>query len=152
MSSLAALGDMLTSDEAKVELNRLRNKMTEVAKLHALYSADPAPIDFAYYKAKLGEDLVAPFETSYASLNLPAKADLPIEPPTKETTEAFAGVDALIKASEDRIVELNAMIASMVAAKTGVATTLADVYAQFPEIEDEVDKEIDNHEWYKDTI
>ena len=39
----------------------------------------------------------------------------------------------------------------MTAKRTSKATTVDDVYEAFPNIKKEVDEEIENHEWHKDT-
>lgn len=152
-ASLMKLGEMLTSDEARQGVNRLRLTLAEIAKLKMQYGAEPAPIDFAYYKSKLDPLVVATFEESYATLDFPKKAAVPLdETDAAATKEHLAAADALIKESEDRIAELKNKISMMEEKMTGPTTTIADVFAQFPELEAEVDEEINKHEWYKDAI
>lgn len=152
-ASLMKLGEMLTSDEARQGVTRLRLTLAEIAKLKLQYGAEPAPIDFTYYKSKLDPSIVATFEESYAALKFPTKATVPPDPAdAAHTNDQLAAADALIKESEDRIAELQKTIAMMEEKKTGPTTTIADVFAQYPELEAEVDEEIDKHEWYKDAI
>mmetsp|Transcript_4348 Transcript_4348/g.13312 ORF Transcript_4348/g.13312 Transcript_4348/m.13312 type:complete len:172 (+) Transcript_4348:126-641(+) len=152
---LQSLSELLSSEEAKQELNRLRGKLGEIAKLKATYGEEPAAIDFEYYKSKLGPELVAPFESTFTALEFPSVVEAEVEgaaADAKASGEHVAEADSLIAASKARIAELKTMIATMEAKKTSETTTIADVYEQFPEIEQEVDEEINNHEWSKDTI
>ena len=54
--------------------------------------------------------------------------------------------------SKTRIDELTKQMNVMVAKKVGHATTVDDVYEAYPDIEKEVDDEIDKHEWAKDAV
>ena len=47
---------------------------------------------------------------------------------------------------------LATLVALMVAKKVGHGTTVDDVYEAYPDIEKEVDDEIDKHEWAKDAV
>ena len=50
-----------------------------------------------------------------------------------------------------RIGELNTQMRTMIDKKVGPNTTVEDVYAAYPEIEKEIDEEIDQHQWSKDV-
>ena len=80
-------------------------------------------------------------------------------PPFAELDEAkaeydamFAEADQKIAESKTRIDELTKQMNVMVAKKVGHATTVDDVYEAYPDIEKEVDDEIDKHEWAKDAV
>ncbi|KAJ8609703.1 hypothetical protein CTAYLR_008442 [Chrysophaeum taylorii] len=157
LSSLAKLGELVVTDDAKQEVGRLRALLGEVTKLKTKYSSDPAPIDFGYYKTKLDPALVESIEANYASI---------VFPDTVEPTDAAAiasarqsklsgfmtEADALIDESQERIKELKATIDTMQAKMTGPDTCVTDVYEQYPDIEAEVDDEIKNHQWSKDVL
>ena len=64
----------------------------------------------------------------------------------------FAEAEAKIAESKTRIDELTKQMNVMVAKKVGHATTVDDVYEAYPDIEKEVDDEIDKHEWAKDAV
>ena len=51
----------------------------------------------------------------------------------------------------DRIAQLDAQIASMESNKLGPDTTVEDMYAQYPEVGEEIEQEIADMDWKKDT-
>jgi hypothetical protein len=53
--------------------------------------------------------------------------------------------------SKSRIGELEELIGLMEETKTTLATTMDEVTAMYPEVADEIDDEIANYEWMKDT-
>ena len=63
----------------------------------------------------------------------------------------YAEADSKITESKTRIGELNAQMRTMIDKKVGPNTTVEDVYAAYPEIEKEIDEEIDQHQWSKDV-
>ena len=62
----------------------------------------------------------------------------------------FSKATEKIAESKTRISELTAQMNTMIAKKVGPNTTVDDVYAAYPEIEKEIDDEIDQHQWSKD--
>lgn len=63
----------------------------------------------------------------------------------------YAEADSKITESKTRIGELNTQMRTMIDKKVGPNTTVEDVYAAYPEIEKEIDEEIDQHQWSKDV-
>jgi hypothetical protein len=66
--------------------------------------------------------------------------------------EAVAGAKASVAASEARVAELDAMIDAMSTARLSADTTVEDVYAMYPEIGEEIEQELGEQDWRKDTI
>ncbi|CAM9288797.1 unnamed protein product [Heterosigma akashiwo] len=177
----AAISSKLTSDSAKAELNRYKALCGEIQGLYKAASAAPAPIDFAAYRAKLGAAHVDGVESAYKAAAVPAygigwireleAAGAFAASPELQALHAdlsgfvadaagfqashdaiVAEANEAVAASEARVAELEALIATMEGKKIGLDTTVADVLARHPEIEKEVDEEINNHEWAKDTM
>ncbi|CAH0369542.1 unnamed protein product [Pelagomonas calceolata] len=154
--NLSALEAKVTSDEGKQELNRLKMALNEAELLKQKYSSAPAAIDFAAYKGKVDASLLALVEPR----PLAEKEFKGVQyPPFAELDEAKAEYDAMfaeaqqkIAESKTRIDELTKQMNVMVAKKVGHATTVDDVYEAYPDIEKEVDDEIDKHEWAKDAV
>ena len=65
--------------------------------------------------------------------------------------ELNAAAEAAAAESAERIAQLDAQIESMKANKLGPDTTVEDVYAQYPEIGEEIEQEIADMDWKKDT-
>ena len=53
-------------------------------------------------------------------------------------------------ASEERITSLEDLVESLETNKVGPRTTLDQLYALYPDLQQEIEDEIDNHEWGKD--
>ena len=48
------------------------------------------------------------------------------------------------------LADLEKKVTMMKSKRVGVDTTVDDIYEAYPDIKEEVHKEIDNHEWHKD--
>ena len=67
-----ALSQKVSSDQAKSEINRLRDLHADFAAMAAKIPSDPAPIDWAAYRAQIKTPgLVDTMEKEYNALNLP---------------------------------------------------------------------------------
>uniref|UniRef100_A0A7S3JVE1 ATP synthase subunit d, mitochondrial n=1 Tax=Aureoumbra lagunensis TaxID=44058 RepID=A0A7S3JVE1_9STRA len=152
LSTIDGLLSVVSGDEAKSEINRLKVMASEISSLEAKYLGEPEPIDFSMYKSKLGAGVVDKIEALYSQVHIPKFPDGGMTPEEEnELDQTLKEADKLIDESKARIVELNAEIASLKASKVGPDTTVEDIYKAFPEIEKEVDEEIHNHEWGKDV-
>ena len=110
----------------------------------------PQAIDFAAYKGKVDASLLALAEKEFKGVQYPPFAEL--DEAKAEYDAMFAEADQKIAESKTRIDELTKQMNVMVAKKVGHATTVDDVYEAYPDIEKEVDDEIDKHEWAKDAV
>jgi hypothetical protein len=63
-----------------------------------------------------------------------------------QSAEAQTAVDE----SEARMISLDKEIEDMIANKLGPDTTVEDVYAQYPQVGDEIEQEIADMDWKKD--
>ena len=153
--NLSALEAKVTSDEGKQELNRLKMALNEAELLKQKFSGAPAAIDFASYKGKVDASLLALAEKEFKGVQYPPFAEL--DEAKAEYDAMFAEADtkiaeSKIAESKTRIDELTKQMNVMVAKKVGHSTTVDDVYEAYPDIEKEVDDEIDKHEWAKDAV
>ena len=148
--NLSALEAKVTSDEGKQELNRLKMALNEAELLKQKFSGAPAAIDFAAYKGKVDASLLALAEKEFKGVQYPPFAEL--DEAKAEYDAMFAEAAQKIAESKTRIDELTKQMNVMVAKKVGHATTVDDVYEAYPDIEKEVDDEIDKHEWAKDAV
>ena len=148
--NLSALEAKVTSDEGKQELNRLKMALNEAELLKQKFSGAPAAIDFAAYKGKVDASLLALAEKEFKGVQYPPFAEL--DEAKAEYDAMFAEAQQKIAESKTRIDELTKQMNVMVAKKVGHSTTVDDVYEAYPDIEKEVDDEIDKHEWAKDAV
>ena len=146
--NLSALEAKVTSDEGKQELNRLKMALNEAELLQQKFSGAPAAIDFASYKGKVDASLLALAEKEFKGVQYPPFAEL--DEAKAEYDAMFAEAQQKIAESKTRISELTAQMNTMIAKKVGPTTTVEDVYAAYPDIEKEIDEEIDQHQWSKD--
>lgn len=70
----------------------------------------------------------------------------------KATVEAlFADLNEKVNDSKNRIVELQELIGLMEETRTTLDTTVDEIAAMYPEVHEEIDDEIANYDWEKDT-
>lgn len=70
----------------------------------------------------------------------------------KATVEAlFADLNEKVNDSKNRIVELQELIGLMEETRTTLDTTMDEITAMYPEVHEEIDDEIANYDWEKDT-
>lgn len=117
------------------------------------YSAPPAAIDFAAAKKSVRDvSLVEGLEKMYKSAKPPAltyewsaedkatKAQL-----IEDAKSGLAFTQEMIEDTEKEIVYLRLN-------RTTRETTTQDMAEVYPDIADEIEKEIENREWFKDTL
>lgn len=148
--NLSALEAKVTSDEGKQELNRLKMALGEAELLAQKFAGAPAAIDFASYKGKVDAGVLAMAEKEFKGVQYPPFAQL--DEAKAEYDAMFAEAQTKIAESKTRIDELTKQKNLMVAKKVGHSTTVDDVYEAYPDIEAEVDEEIDKHQWAKDAV
>ena len=146
----AGLSSKVKGDAARSEVARLQQLFNEVSAQNA-NAGDVADIDFGAYRNVIKTPgIVDSFESAYKSLSLPTfTAD------ASEADAAFAELNATAESlaadSADRIAQLDAQIASMESNKLGPDTTVEDMYSQYPEVGEEIEQEIADMDWKKDT-
>mmetsp|Transcript_25253 Transcript_25253/g.39099 ORF Transcript_25253/g.39099 Transcript_25253/m.39099 type:complete len:175 (-) Transcript_25253:144-668(-) len=142
------------SPELAAKANAFRSWVNSVDTLAAKYSADPAPVDFKSEKAAAirAQDLISNLESFYKSTSLPAEKSEwdPADKAAKEALIAQAEQDQ--EETKALIAELEALAAERIANRTDRKTSVKDIYKLYPEIEKEVETEIDDRKWFKDTM
>lgn len=152
----AALTSKATTDSSRAAVNQLRAKHGEISALASTYAEPPPPIDFEAYKAKISsKDIVAKFEEEYSKINIDeatyAQYMQLMHPEDTSDKEAKAAeVAASVEESKGKIAELSKLVALMESKMTGPTTTLEDLYEVYPDLQAEIEDEIENHEWSKD--
>ena len=142
------------SPELAAKVNAFRSWVNSVDSLADKYSVDPEPVDFASEKSKSirAQDLVSNLEAFYKSSSLPAETAA-WDPADKAAKEAL-----VVEAEKDQaetnalIVEMEALLAARKANRTSRTTSVNDIYKLYPEIEKEVEGEIDERKWFKDAM
>ncbi|GMF30560.1 unnamed protein product [Phytophthora lilii] len=156
----AAISQKLTDPRARAALDSLRDVHGQIAAEARAFVKEPEAIDFDYYRSVIkNKELVDAMEANYKSISFPTispeeldaaakSADLPEELRLNEQET----VDKLkVADSKARIEELKELIGLMEETRTTLATTMDEVTAMYPEVEEEIDDEIANLEWEKDT-
>jgi hypothetical protein len=65
--------------------------------------------------------------------------------------QQFAQLEDKVQDSKNRIGELQEIISLLEQTRTTLDTTMDEVTAMYPEVGEEIDDEIANYEWEKDT-
>jgi len=147
----------LSTDAAKSEINRLRAVYGEQAALANTFSGPPAPIDFSAYAGKVDAEFLAEAEKSFNSfMSSDAKPEFKFD--TTELAATVAKLDAalkdagaLVEESAARISELEAEVAVLEAKMTSEETTVTEILDRYPGMEAEIDQEIAQFNFKKDT-
>ena len=117
------------------------------------YSAPPAPIDFAAAKKSVRDvSLVEGLEALYSSSSPPSiKYEWSVE---DQATKAQLIEDAKagLAFTQEMIEDCEREIAYLQLNKTSRDTSVSDLKEIYPDIADEVETEIENREWFKDTL
>jgi hypothetical protein len=144
-----ALSQKVSSDQAKSEINRLRDLHADFQSMAAKVSSEAAPIDWAAYRATIKTPgLVDTMEKEYNALNLPKFTNAVEAEATDVFAKLVADAEESMNSSKARLEELEAMIEQAQAEMTTKDTTIDEVLARYPEIGAEIQDDIDNDRWF----
>uniref|UniRef100_A0A7S2CQH6 ATP synthase subunit d, mitochondrial n=1 Tax=Florenciella parvula TaxID=236787 RepID=A0A7S2CQH6_9STRA len=147
----SALSSKLTSDGARSEFARLRATYGEIQGLANTYAEPPSPIDFAGYKAKIAAPgLVEKFEAAYNGVSYPKAVARELDEVRQEHATMIADAEQSVADSVSRIEALTALVETMESNMVSPDTTLEQLYEVYPDLEAEIEAEIEAHEWGKD--
>ncbi|CAH0481516.1 unnamed protein product [Peronospora belbahrii] len=160
------MSQKLSDPRARAALDSLRDVHGHIAAEARAYIKEPEAIDFDYYRSVIkNKELVDAMESNYNSICFPTitpeeldaaskSADLPddLRVDEQETVDKlFTQLNEKVADSKARIEELKELICLMEETRTTLATTMDEMTAMYPEVEEEIDDEIANLEWEKDT-
>ncbi|GAB9465016.1 hypothetical protein Gpo141_00002436 [Globisporangium polare] len=151
-----AISTKLTDPRARAALDSLRSVHGEIQAEAREYLKEPEAIDFDYYRSIIkNKDLVNALEENYKNIVFPTITPAELETSEvneKATVEAlFADLNEKVNDSKNRIVELQELIGLMEETRTTLDTTMDEITAMYPEVHEEIDDEIANYDWEKDT-
>ncbi|DAZ96000.1 TPA: hypothetical protein N0F65_009301, partial [Lagenidium giganteum] len=154
----------VSDPRARAALDSLRNVHGEIQSEAREYLKEPEAIGFDYYRSVIkNKELVNAMEENYKNIVFPTitpedldkvTADTPAELRIneKETIDQlFAQLNEKVSDSKHRIEELKELISLMEETRTTLDTSMDEVTAMYPEVHEEIDDEIANYDWEKDT-
>ncbi|CAI5740648.1 unnamed protein product [Hyaloperonospora brassicae] len=162
----SAIAQKLSDPRARAALDSLRDVHGQLAAEARAYVREPEAIDFAYYRSVIkNKALVDAMESNYKTIAFPTitpeeldaaaqSTELPDELRLNEqetVDELFGQLNEKVADSKARIEELKELIGLMEETRTTLTTSMDEVTAMYPEVEEEIDTEIANLEWEKDT-
>ncbi|CAH0486705.1 unnamed protein product [Peronospora farinosa] len=162
----STISQKLSDPRARAALDSLRDVHGQIAAEARNFVKEPEAIDFDYYRSVIkNKELVDAMESNYKSISFPIitpeeldvaakSADLPDDLRLNEqdtVDKLFSQLNEKVTDSKARIEELKELIGLMEETRTTLATTMDEVTAMYPEVEEEIDDEIANLEWEKDT-
>lgn len=160
----ASLAAKMPAADAKAELQSLKASFDSMQAFISSNSEAPAPIDFAAYKAKLGGGLNKAAGAEFVDNIEKMLPELLAEQPKfdfksiPEYNAAIVELEAARTADVAVLEECGAELSGLkekLALKetlmTNTETTVHDVFKMHPELEEEIDNEIANHEWDEQT-
>lgn len=117
------------------------------------YAAPPSPIDFASAKKSVRDvSLVDALEKMYKSSSPPAQTYEWSADDQAAKAQLIEDAKAGLAFTQEMIEDTKAEIAYLRLNKTTRDTSTSDMKEVYPDIAEEVEKEIENREWFKDTL
>merc|ERR1711907_893424 len=136
----AALSSKVTSDSGKAELNALRAAYSDIVKTVDSAPASAPAIDWAKWKATIKTPgIVDSFQAAYGKLNVPEMEDTYTAAVESKFADAISKAEELASASENRIKELEAQLASLNNRKDWSEVTVEEELANNPAIAAEIE-------------
>ena len=135
-------------------LQVLRGKANTIASDSAKFVKAPAAIDFDAYRSKLKftSAAVKDLETVYANKSIPQySAKLPAFE-AKKRAAMLAVVKSTVDATKADLEGLQASLAAFEAGRITDDTSLHALQNRFPSVATEVETEIKEHQWAKDSL
>lgn len=139
--------------ELSATVNQFRSWVASAEALAEKYSAPPTPVDFAGAKAAVRDkELVAALEKMYAGASpAPETHEWSAE---EKANKAEQIEEAKVRQAflQDVIAETEKELAFLKANRTTRDTDASDLKEIYPDIAEEIENEIENREWFKDTV
>ena len=135
-------------------LQVLRGKANSIAADSAKYVKAPAAIDFDSYRSRLKftADAVGSLEQAYKSRSIPQyTASLPAFE-AKKRAAMLAVVKSTVEATKLDLDNLNSQLAAFEEGRITDDTSLRMLEDRFPAVAAEVEAEIKDHQWAKDSL
>jgi len=142
------------SADVKRSVNLLRGKANEIASNAGKYGKPPAAVDFGAYKKKLKFTAAAvdTLEKAYKGKSLPQfTAALPAFE-AKKRALLLSVVKSTVAAAQADLDGLNGQLKAFEDGRITTDTSVGELRSRFPTIAKEIEKEIKEHQWAKDTL
>ena len=138
----------------KRSLGLLRGKANSITADNVKFVKAPAAIDFGAYKDRLKftKEAVDNLEKVYSSRSIPQySASLPAFE-SKKRAAMLAVAKSTVEATKSDIDMLKSQLAAFEAGRITEETSVGELENRFPAIAKEIEEEIKNHEWQKDSM
>lgn len=139
--------------EIVASINKFRGFIAKADAMAEEYSAPPSNIDFASAKSKIrSKDLVENLEKFYSKAELSPETYVWSAENQAEKDKIYESAVAQNEALNKDIEYYKEYLEKLKANRTTRDTTLSDIKSMYPEIAAQVEKEVDNREWFKDVV
>ena len=142
------------SADVKRSVNLLRGKANEIAASSGKYAKAPAAIDFGIYKKKLKFTAAAvdTLEKTYKAKKLPTYSALLPSFEAKKRAMLLSVVKSTVVAAQADLESLNAQLSAFEDGRITTSTSVGELRSRFPTIAKEIETEIKEHQWAKDSL
>jgi len=142
-----------STPEVASQVNQFRTWVAGSEQMAEKYTAAPTPVDFAGMKGKVRDAaLVDSLEAMYKTASIPPEVHVWDEADKADKL-------AQIEAAKDRLSNTYAMIeetekeiAYLKTTRSTRETSIGELKGVYPEVAAEVEQEIENRQWFKDTL
>lgn len=139
--------------ELNASVNNFRSWVASAEAMAEKYAAPPSDIDFASAKGAVRDkELVASLEKMYASGNPPAETHEWSSDDQADKANQIEEAKGRLAFLNDVVEETKKEIEYMKVNRTTRETDATDLKEMYPDIAEEIETELENREWFKDTI
>lgn len=139
--------------ELAAKVNQFRSWVAGAEAMAEKYNAPPSPIDFSGAKEAVRDvELVEALEKLYDSSSPPPEV---YEWSAEDKAEKMQQIEEArtgLALTKELIADTEKEIAFMKANRTTRETSATELAEVYPEIAAEIEEEIENREWFKDTV
>jgi hypothetical protein len=140
-------------NELSASVNAFRGWVASAEGLAEKYAAPPAPVDFTTAKKSIRDKtLVDALEKMYSSSTPPPETHEWSAEDQATKAQQIEEAEGRMKFTQEMIEDTMKEIEFMKANRTTRETSGGDVLEAYPDVAEEVDREIENREWFKDTV
>jgi len=154
-AGLSRVGEKLTDPAARAGLGQLRSTLDQLKREAEEAATADTSVNFAKYRdalaSKQSKEVVQALEKEFKSVQLPKFVDDSADEVKVAMEKLTATAKDQMEKSKARAKELEDHIAMLEANRTTRDTTMEDALSTYPDIRKEIESELKNEQYLKDT-
>lgn len=149
----AKLSEKLSSETSKKAVAELRVSFDQLQQIAKDSSRPVPPVDWDYYRSEiLDRRVVDDLEKQYNELKIPDYETIHFNKVKELVDAALAKSEEMNIEAKSRLEEYTTMLKELEANRVDDNTLISDIVERYPEIAEEAKAEMEQGEYFKDTI